>query len=221
MKKLLVLGALFATASLSFGQGYVAFGNTSTTRVSTNGAAIPAPSTGIVGLTSASTVAGNPTYYYALLVAPTSQNTIDNSLAGWTFVGYGTNTSIAGRMSGNNSTDSSAVQVAGFGGTSTADFAVVGWSSSVAGSDFAAATAWWNNGNPNKDSTLRWFGVSTVANDIPLANAGGPYNSPWGSAANGQIAGLSLQPFVVIPEPGTFALAGLGAAAILIFRRRK
>ncbi|HSU56032.1 MAG TPA: hypothetical protein VLT36_18390 [Candidatus Dormibacteraeota bacterium] len=85
-----------------------------------------------------------------MLVAPSSQNTIDNSLAGWTFVGYGTNTSIAGRMSGNNSTDSSAVQVAGFSGTSTADFAVVGWSSSLAGADWAAVVAWWNEEIPVK-----------------------------------------------------------------------
>jgi len=133
MKKLLTTITLLGTSAFGWGQGYVSFQNTSTTLISTNG--VP------LGLTFASTVAGNPTYYYALLVAPTWQNTIDNSLAGWAFVGYGTNTSLARRMSGNSSTDSSAVQVAGFSGTSTADFAIVGWSSSVTGADYAAATA--------------------------------------------------------------------------------
>ena len=34
---------------------------------------------------------------------------------------------------------------------------------------------------------------------------------------------IGLQPFTTstVPEPSTFALAGLGAAAMLIFRRRK
>jgi hypothetical protein len=31
----------------------------------------------------------------------------------------------------------------------------------------------------------------------------------------------AIEVFATIPEPGTFALAGLGLASLLIFRRRK
>jgi hypothetical protein len=52
---------------------------------------------------------------------------------------------------------------------------------------------------------------STIAYNS-IVNAGGTALSTWGAA-----------PIMVgvVPEPSTFALAGLGAAAMLIFRRRK
>jgi len=208
MKKVLTLAAVLGTASLSFGQGYVAFNNTTTTRISTNGTLQAAAPVG--------------TWFYALLVAPSAQNTIDSTLSGWTYVGTGQNTASAGRLTGNNSPDSSAIQVAGFATTGTADFAVVGWSASLG--DWNAFRAWWNNGQhdtgPGK-TTAGWAGISGVANDIPLAPSGGPYNNVFGAAASGQIPGMNLAFIPAVPEPTTFALAGLGAAALVIFRRRK
>jgi len=222
MKKLLTLAAVLGTASLSFGQGFVAFNNTLASRISTNGSG----GTALVGGPAG-------TWYYALLVAPTTQTTIgtnDGSFSGWTFVGLGTNTTLAGRLSGNSWTDSSAVQVPGYPGTATADFAVVGWSANI-GSDFAAARAGFHGFNQNGSwsisdaskpggSSGTWFGISSVATGIPLAPDGGPYNYFFGPASSGQIPGMSLS-FVAVPEPSTFALAGLGAAALVIFRRRK
>jgi len=57
---------------------------------------------------------------------------------------------------------------------------------------------------------------STSAIASPGINNGG--NTTWGAAGNEVplIVGVTS-----IPEPATFALAGLGAAAMVIFRRRK
>ena len=53
-----------------------------------------------------------------------------------------------------------------------------------------------------------------------LASIGGANNSPPNIVSS--IPGEGLQSFsIVVPEPASFALAGLGAAALLIFRRRK
>jgi hypothetical protein len=53
-----------------------------------------------------------------------------------------------------------------------------------------------------------------------IASIGGASSSPPNIVSS--IAGQGLQSFsIAVPEPASFALAGLGAAALLIFRRRK
>jgi len=226
MKKLLTFAAFVGVTSLSFGQGYVSFVNTSGTRFSTNTPS-SAPGTGFQ--TASLGTAG--AYYFELFVAPSTQNTIsttsDPTLNGWTAVAIGTNATVAGnagRFNGNNVDSAAGVQIAGYaGGTTTADFAVVGWSGNI-GSTWAQAQAWWNNGAAN--GTVQgsanlggvWFGInSSIANDVPLANAGGPYPATFGT---GVMSGWGLS-YYPVPEPSTFALVGLGAAAMVIFRRRK
>lgn len=215
MKKLLTLAAVLGTASMSFGQGYVNFANTVSSRVSNGGALQGAAAAG--------------SYYYALLVAPSTQNTVgttDGSFTGYTEVAIGQNTGVAGRLTGNNADSGAAVQVTAPGGFTgaggTADFVVVGWSANI-GSDWASVAAGFHGYGNNGSWTVSgggnsvWFGISTVAQDIVLQPLGSSYNSVFGAAA---IPGMNLVS-VPVPEPTTFALAGLGAAAIVIFRRRK
>jgi hypothetical protein len=210
MKNLIALAALIGATSLSFGQGYVSFYNSSISLVSVG--TWP-------GLDFPTTVApaGVGNYYYELLVAPTAYTTTDPSLDGWTDTGVlGESTATAGRMMGYTYTDSTGCYIPGYAANSSANFVVFGWSAD-AGTTFAQAWANWDNGLP---MDYAQFGISSVATDIPLSVAGGPYNDVWGRSSVGQIQGMVLTDLVV-PEPGTMALAGVGAAVLLTLRRRK
>lgn len=62
-------------------------------------------------------------------------------------------------------------------------------------------------------------GVSQLVNTGPLGGVG-----PGGPVTNPQTTGwtsFNIYTIGAVPEPGTFVLAGLGAAGMLIFRRRK
>jgi hypothetical protein len=216
MKKLLTLAALIGTVSLSFGQGYLNFQNSSTTRVSTNGTALA--------------LAGGATtqWYYALLYAPSTQQTVDASLSGYTFSGLiASNTASAGRLLGNDSVNAGqSASIAALTASSTADFVVVGWSANL-GSDWNTVFAGRpqalvaNTGGVKGTATWSqdgWYGVSTVAQDVLLAPQTGPWNSMFG--ASPLIPNMTLSLYQV-PEPASFALMGLGGAALMIFRRRK
>jgi len=122
-------------------------------------------------------------------------------------------------MNGNgaNGGDANSAGVSGYPATSTVDLAVVGWSANI-GTTWAAADAWWNNGNPTATSVAEYFGISGVSGNVVLGATPGPYNVVWGPTA---VSGLAMNEIIAVPEPATFALAGLGAAALVIFRRRK
>jgi len=207
MKKLLALAVLAGMTSASFGQGIINFANNNSTQVRTNG----------------TVVAGTSQFYFALFRASSTQNTIttslDPTLNGWTFVAMGTNTA-AGRFSGNTTTEGVVVTPTA---PSTDDYAVAGWSANI-GSTWAEARLFWNNGQHDAGAmagTSGWFAINGgVGNDIIANPTAGTINSPFGTAA-GLIPGFSLNFIQAVPEPSTIALAGLGAAALVIFRRRK
>jgi|ERR1041385_2954656 hypothetical protein len=219
MKKLLTIAALMGVASLSYGQGSVNFsaGASASTRIATNS---------VAGGATTGQISGAGNYYFALFVAPSTTGTnyslsasLDPTLSGFTFFGaYGTNTASVGRFTGNPTTDD--VAVPGYGAGTSADFVVVGWQANI-GTDWNSFRTWYNNGSPNDAShgSVVWAGHSFVAEGVQLGGGLIPPGTIFG-AGTGQVPGFTLGA-INVPEPSTIALAGLGAAAVVIFRRRK
>jgi len=108
-------------------------------------------------------------------------------------------------------------------GGANSEVMVVGWTGTYANWD-AAYTAW--QASPTT-VLLGWTGEALSGGALAWSNGTG---NPGGSPPTTPVAlatgaagynGLILTTTTIIPEPSTFALAGLGAAALLIFRRRK
>ena len=144
-------------------------------------------------------------YYFALLTSPVGADT-------FTFVGvYGTNQTVRGRFNGGF-----AVAIPGWAPGTARDFEVVGWSGSL-GHDFNSA---WLDGDFG--GVFGFFGISAVG----TGQAGGPTaigtlpNLNIFGGASGIQQGFDLVA-PLIPEPSILSLAGLGAAALLAFRRRR
>lgn len=234
MKKLLITLGLSAVATAGFAQGTVNVPNTSATTFRTNGLA----TAGTSGVTASSTVAPNG-YYYEVLTAPSTVTTVDSSLQAlltptWSDTGLSaTNSSFAtgGRTAGK----SGASGVANFWAAGALQsYIVVGWSADLGSSwsqvsaKLAGATfsggAW--NGvllSAGQQANSAFLGATVVANGTSGQSTGIGAYSLFGSAgaAGTPVTGPTDLFVVQTPEPSTFALAGLGAAALMIFRRRK
>jgi PEP-CTERM motif len=222
MKKTIILAvsALLVTLS-SKAQGLVNFNNSSNngSKISTNNA-VGGLATGLTGTNANS-------FYYALFSAPTSVTNVNGSAsavvptsgsvgsyawsdASWTFQAYNTNLTTAGRLN----TDVN-LALTGIAGGASADFVIVGWSANL-GSTIAAVQASLLAGNWSGPA---WLGQSVVSPSITVGD-GGILPTPTLLAASGAIPGFTLG-LVPVPEPSTMALAALGGASLLLFRRRK
>jgi hypothetical protein len=154
-----------------------------------------------IGGNIATTAGPAGSYYFGLLTSPTG------GAGTWTFSGlYGTNqvTAAGGRFSGGVGA------VPNWAPGTTMSYEVAGWESSL-GVTFQAS---WLITPP-----AGLFGVSLVGSGVA---GGGPQSLPTLQLFGG--TGIT-QGFVlgggIIPEPSSMALFGLGAAALVIFRRRK
>lgn len=205
MKKIVITLVIVGAVSCSFAQGTFNWGNASTTLVSAGGVATP--------------VASTSQFNFAVFFAPsTTSGNLGTSLPLGSPIfsivgGTNVNTTAAGRVV-------SRVSVAESTGTlapgSTVDFIIRGWNASAA-STYGEALAKWNNGNPTGDI---YFGQSLVGNDFVLGGGAIGVQGVVGLGAS-QVGGFNMAFFPVVPEPSSMVLAGLGAASLLMFRRKK
>jgi len=205
MKKLLTMAAMAGATMIASAQGTVNFANSASTLISAGG-----------------TTASVSPYVYAVFLAPAGTvNSIGNSttLTDPLFQsvgGYSANHPTAvGRIAGVNN-----MVVTGGAAGANVDFLVRGWSAN-AGATWAEALAYWNNGSPAADM---YIGQSLIGNDIQLGNGGAIASTTLFGAGATQVGGfnMALVPGgVIVPEPSSMVLAGLGAASLLLFRRRK
>jgi hypothetical protein len=195
MKKTLVtMLAAAAMVASSYGQGTVTFNNTATTLVTKDTAPGDSTQVGVVGNPSAGKV--------ELLWAPVG--TTDLSL----FAPLGAVVNVAptpGRFNGGTRSVPAGSGFTGIAAGGAAAFVVRGWT---------GAAASWATVAPTEA-----VGYSAI---FTLNATGNPMTTPAGTpvaiTSVGGFAGLQLH---YVPEPTSMALAGLGAASLLIFRRRK
>jgi len=119
---------------------------------------------------------------------------------GWSAVGTATTAGVAGLFNGGE------LPIPGVAVGAGANYILIGWTGSATTYDSAYQIAG------------TFFGQSTLATTL-TGGSGTPPST--GVNLNATFTGITMAPLSAVPEPSTFALAGLGAAALLIFRRRK
>lgn len=221
MKKLILTAALAASATVVFGQGAIQTGNNFGTTVAQMPIYGPDPSNPTLSLTGQSAIAvpvGSTVYNGPLLqgtgwdfaVYAGAQNADPSTFSLLTIQNFRTSAS-GGKPAGFAPTLAT-VTVPGVAAGTAANFQIRVWNNlNGTVNNWSTASADWAAG-------LLAAGESSVVTSGPLGgvSSGGPVSTPntvgW-SSFNAY--------FVAVPEPGTIALCGLGAASVLLFRRKK
>jgi len=199
MKKLTAILCLSALATGAFAQGLIQFANGPTSLISyappAGTAAIPASAAG--------------SYFYGLLIGSSAAGPFSFASV------YATNTAAGSKLGPATYQPS----VPGWAAGATMFYEVAGWSSSL-GTTFK--NSWLVGNAPAAANSPVWgsagfFGLSGIASGVATASPAPPFPLFGGTG----LAGFVLNGVGAVPEPTSMALAGLGAAALLIFRRRK
>jgi hypothetical protein len=193
------VAGLFAASLSSFAQGRVNFGNTVTTEITNQftGERLWGPAgTYEFGLYMGA--AGSTESQLTLIATTLNPSTWTSA----TFAG-------SGLFSGGTVLLPTTIGGVDTSSGATFAFMVKGWSANL-GSSYEAALL-----SANIDATS-WVGKSALGFVVPTVSPNPSIPGLFGTSP-GQIQGLL--PF--IPEPSTFALGGLGAVALLLFRRRE
>lgn len=212
MKKLLGILAISALAASAFAQGTIVFQNqTGLVRQHTSvtdATLISVPKNGgYVELMSA------PVGTALKTSALTSYSSLAGFLAanpGWGLAEGSPAATLIGF--GNGLFNGPTLSLSGIAGGASAQYIIAGWTG-----NYTTYEAAWTAAGANPANSF--IGLSPVFTTV----TGDPNLTPPGLAVSLRptFGGVTLAPVAVIPEPSTFALAGLGAAALLIFRRRK
>ena len=204
MKKLLSTILAFASISAAvYAQGNINLTNPNSTQP------INIAAGGFLGAAGAMPIRGTSVFIAALLVDGSSTPFI-----------YKTNSAA---LTGTISAGSSIA----YADNLTHSFQVVVWSAAL-GSTYANMLA--NIGGSLSQTPVvtsaplagQYVGYSSVGSFSAVASPGTPANL-FGTGA-GQVSGFTLNATTIaspVPEPGTMALAALGGASLLLFRRKK
>lgn len=210
MKKLLLTVALLGAVAASQAQGLINIAN-SGRLISFD------PLEGATANLPGSSTAG--TYTFVLLAAPATTtgfvplagntgaawNATEASLVGYTPTVYGTQ---HGTAAGRVVFTPSPSELPGFTPGSSVNLVLVGFKGTGTWDDIKNAAPY-----PGQ------VGVSPVAT-LTLGGGSLPIPSLFSGDAGSLAAGFAVNEMVIVPEPTSFALLGLGAAGLLIFRRR-
>jgi len=232
MKKVLAAIGLASLGAISLqAQGLVIFSG-GAINISTNNSAGVNSGNATIGKTQG---AGN--YYYALFSTTTPITT--SALVGYSTVGatpdassfawnnastwtldtdtsaVAASTATAGRFAATtpNPADGSSTIVPTVAGGTTTYFEVVGWSANL-GTSIAQLEASLTAG------VQGYVGESPASGGLTLGNGLLIPTPNLFAAASPALQGFQLGP-VTVPEPGTLALAAIGGASLLAFRRKK
>jgi hypothetical protein len=203
MKKILIAIGLAALVTSSQAQGLCNFVNSAATVITLTSN----------GVNIGSAPAGNGSWRYELFRAAAGTTTDSGFIA----TGMVATNTTAGRFIYGN-----AVAIPGTALGGTAAILIRGWSASLG--------ATWAEAITKQGVVDGYFGSSAVAPNFLLGGDGGlgfiqpspVFGGSSGIVAAGANNGFTLT-FVpgVVPEPSSMVLAGLGAASLLLFRRRK
>ncbi len=231
MKKILLTALVGSLTVAAFAQGTVAFGpnNSVTTPFQTNGLGIGLASGNIGNSTSQS--------YDLELLTAASTDAIPLGFSGGALTGGWSDTGASGTGAATKTggvTGGGAVSFWAPGSQQL--FQLVAWSANLGTwaqvqADLSGATFtgsnWFGGGFLSATWTGNAFvGLSAVGNlpagggtaSLPVYNL---FGTATGTAGTPIITATELYGVMQVPEPTTFALMGLGASALMIFRRRK
>jgi len=214
---------MVGAATLLHGQGYIEFYGSSA-NIETNTASFynqVAYGSGTAGKTAAYSLGGQIFDYALLFLSSNPGGSANPTNQSWssvsTYVGsnliIGTNSVAPGGLYGLNT--SSGVQV-NMAATTQYWVMLVGWSANLG--TLAQVLTQYGNASWNANG---YFNFETVGTMTPnsAAGSGDPTIFP-GTWANSTFSLFAVAP-AGTPEPSTLALAALGGASLLMFRRRK